>query len=81
MTEATPTDRVDYHVTMLAADRRVAILAEGERKGMWKFLAQEGGSYLVEQEGHTMFLTPAEVDRIPFIHFVNHDVDLSLLRT
>lgn len=72
-------DQVQYADPLLGGDRRLAILATGERKGLWIFHAQQEGSYLVEQGGTCWFLTPSEVDRLPFEYFVKDGkVDLPL---
>lgn len=69
-----PGGQIRYADPLLSGDRRLVILSVGQQKGLWTFLAQHEGSYLVEQDGHTVFLTPSEVDRLPFDFFVNDGV-------
>jgi hypothetical protein len=70
----TPT-KAELSPTLRTFDQRLAIMAAGERRGLWKYVALVDGRYLINRaqpgepdDYHT--LDGSQVDKIPFTFFV-----------
>lgn len=63
---------IDYVDPMRDHDRRMAILWQGQKLGMWESLTSsaQDSHYLIERNGRAAYLVGDDLDRIVFLNFM-----------